>query len=162
MDVWWTNHFDCNRRDTYCKLGSFAKPPSLLILTPRPAKNFGLSYLIWKSTLCSLTSKSHFYSPRKLWAAGCIQQLKLLFLQYLAIPGFPQSDQQAQCRHWFTVKHSKADLLTSSHPQNSSSHLLGLQGPQQTPAYALILLYKMIVFVFVLAVGFLRKANQIV
>ena len=31
------------------------------------------------------------------------------------------------------VKHSKVDLQTSSHPQNSVSHLLGLQGPQQTP-----------------------------
>ena len=28
-----------------------------------------------------------------------------------------------------------ADLLTSSHPQMSASHLLALQGPQQTPAY---------------------------
>ena len=27
-----------------------------------------------------------------LWAAGCIQQLKPLFLRHLAIPGFPQSD----------------------------------------------------------------------
>ena len=27
-----------------------------------------------------------------------------------------------------------ADLLTSSHPKMSVSHLLGLQGPQQTPA----------------------------
>ena len=33
----------------------------------------------------------------------------------------------------FTVKHSKAGLQTSSHPQNSASHLLELQGPQQIP-----------------------------
>ena len=32
-----------------------------------------------------------------------------------------------------TVKHSKAGLQTSNHPQNSASHLLGSQGPQQTP-----------------------------
>ena len=32
--------------------------------------------------------------------------------------------QQAQCGGWFTVKHSKAGLQTSSHPQNSFS-LLG-------------------------------------
>ena len=31
-------------------------------------------------------------SPRVLWAAGCIQRLKLLFHRHLAIPGFPQSD----------------------------------------------------------------------
>ena len=37
--------------------------------------------------------------------------------------------QQAQCGHWFTVKHSNACLQTSSHPQNSASHLLGLQDP---------------------------------
>ena len=42
--------------------------------------------------------------------------------------------QQAQCGCWFTVKHSKAGLQTSSHPQHSASHLLGLQGLQQTPA----------------------------
>ena len=35
--------------------------------------------------------------------------------------------QQAQCGLWFTVQWSIADLLTSSHPQMSASHLLGLQ-----------------------------------
>ena len=34
----------------------------------------------------------------------------------------------------FTVKHSKGGVQTSSHPQNSASHLLGLQGLHQTPA----------------------------
>ena len=93
--------------------------------------------LIWKPTLCSLTNKSHYCSPRVLWAAGCIQQPKLLFLQHLAIPGFPPEwsyCQPPQCWHWFTVKHSKAGLQTSSHPQNSASHLLGLQSLQQTSA----------------------------
>ena len=33
-----------------------------------------------------------------------------------------------------TLVHCVADLLTSSHPQMSASDLLGLQGPQQTPA----------------------------
>ena len=42
--------------------------------------------------------------------------------------------QQAQCGPWFTVKHSKAGLQTSSHPQNSASYLFGLQCLQQTPA----------------------------
>ena len=37
--------------------------------------------------------------------------------------------QKAQCGCWFTVKHSKAGLQTSSHPQNSASHMLWLQGP---------------------------------
>ena len=41
--------------------------------------------------------------------------------------------QQAQCKKWFTVKHSKTGLQTSNHPQNTASHLLRLQGPQQTP-----------------------------
>ena len=42
--------------------------------------------------MCSLTSESHYCSPRVLIAAWCIQQLKLLFLSHLAIPGFPQSN----------------------------------------------------------------------
>ena len=36
--------------------------------------------------------------------------------------------------HAHGVKWNIADLLTSSHPQMSASHLLGLQDPQQTPA----------------------------
>ena len=32
------------------------------------------------------------------------------------------------------MTHSAAGLLSSSHPQSLASHLLGLQGPQQTPA----------------------------
>ena len=48
-------------------------------------------------------------------------------------PGWPYC-RQAQCGRWRSLKWSIADLLTSSHPQMSASHLLGLQGPQQTPA----------------------------
>ena len=44
------------------------------------------------STQCLLTGKSHYCLPGVLWAAGCIQPLKLLFLQNHFIPGFPQSD----------------------------------------------------------------------
>ena len=53
-------------------------------------------------------------------------------------PGWPYC-RQAQCGSWFTVQWSIADLLTSSHAQMSASHLLGLQGPQQSPA---ILFYR--------------------
>ena len=42
--------------------------------------------------------------------------------------------QHTHCRLLFTVKHSKAGFQTSSHPQNSASHLLGLQGLHQIPA----------------------------
>ena len=34
------------------------------------------------SALCLFTSKSHYCSPSMLWAPGCDQQLKLLFLQH--------------------------------------------------------------------------------
>ena len=44
---------------------------------------------------------------------------------------------QAQCGHWFTVKWSLADLLTSSHPQMSASHLLGLQVRANGPSWIL-------------------------
>ena len=94
--------------------------------------------LLWSGNLqlFSLTSESHYASPRVLWAARCIQQIKLLFLWHShpwVPPDWPYC-QKAQCGRWFTVKHSKAVEQTSSHPQNSASHLLGLQGPQQTPA----------------------------
>ena len=36
----------------------------------------------------------------------------------------------------------KAGLQTSSHPQNSAFHLLGLQGLQQTPASLMTLLLR--------------------
>ena len=65
--------FVCNRGDTYYSIiagsrqGSLAKPLSLLFLTPRPALSSHqhrtlVCLLIWKSTLCFLTSKSHFCS----------------------------------------------------------------------------------------------------
>ena len=50
----------------------------LLFLTPRPAlsshqqRTLVCLLLIWKPTLCSLTCKSHYCSPRVLWAAGCL------------------------------------------------------------------------------------------
>ena len=75
--------------------------------------------------------KIHYCLPRVL----CIQKPKLLFLQHLAIAGFPQSDDtvsKLSVDADFTVKHSEIGLHASSHPQNSASHLLGLQGPQQT------------------------------
>jgi hypothetical protein len=62
-------------------------------------------------------------------SALCIQQLKLLFLQHLAIPRSPQSDHTASVR---TLVH--CETQTSSHPQNLAFYLLGLQGPQQTPS----------------------------
>ena len=92
----------------------------------------------WKPTP-QCTSKSHCCLPRVLWAAGCIQQLKLFFFQHLAIPGSPQSDHTVSKLStdagslWNTVKQAW------SHPQNSASHLLGLQGPQQTPAQRMLI-----------------------
>ena len=55
--------------------------------------------------------------PMALCTAGRIPQAKLPTLN-------------TQCGRWHTLKWSIADLLTSSHPQMSASHLLGLQGPQ--------------------------------
>jgi hypothetical protein len=57
--------------------------------------------------------------------------------RYLAISGFPQSDHtigKPKTNAGSLCSKSIAGLLTSSHPQMSASHLLGLQGPQQTPA----------------------------
>jgi hypothetical protein len=55
---------------------------------------------------------------------------KVAISRHLVTPGFPPVwpyCQQAQCGHWHSLKWSIADLLTSSHPQMSASHLLGLQ-----------------------------------
>ena len=62
------------------------------------------------------------------------QSCHLSASSHLRVPPVWQYSQQAQCGGWRSLKWSIADLLTSSHPQMSASHLLGLQGPQQTPA----------------------------
>ena len=64
---------------------------------------------------------------------------------HLSTPSHPQVPlawpycRQAQCRCWRSLKWSIADLLTSSHPQTSASHLLGLQvhanGPSSAKSY---------------------------
>ena len=65
---------------------------------------------------------------------------------HLSTPRHPQAPQewpycrQAQCRRWFTMQWSIADLLTSSHPQMSASHLLRLQvcaNQRSTPCISL-------------------------
>ena len=139
--------FVCNRRDIYYSITTGSRQGSMSLLSPTPPpvlsyhQHRTLVCLFWSGTL-HYTVLTHQRIPlllakRVLWAAWWIQQLKLLFLWYLSIPGFLQSDhtvRQAQCGRWFTVKHSKAGLQTSSHPQNSATHLLGLQGLQQTQA----------------------------
>ena len=62
--------------------------------------------------------------------------------RHLAIPGFPQSD------HTFSKPSADAGSLCSdSRPpdlkSSSASHLLGLQGPQQTPSCPCIILSKL-------------------
>ena len=61
--------FGCNRGDTTRPALSSHEHRTLVCL-----------FLIWKPTLCSLISKSHYCLLRVLCAAGCIQKLKLLFL----------------------------------------------------------------------------------
>ena len=115
--------FVCDRRDSKQYHGGLkeAKPAlSSLIIT-----------MVWRTLAGDYTVQTHRQIPPLLAkSAGCIQQ-SLLFLQHLAMPKFLQGDHTVsklseQCRRWFTVKHSKAGLQTSSHPQNSASHLLGL------------------------------------
>ena len=58
--------------------------------------------------------------------------------QHLAIPGFPRVTilltSPVRMLVHCVLKHSRPQLLTSTHPQISDYHLLGLQGLQQTPA----------------------------
>ena len=109
--------------------GSWAKPLSLLFLTPRPVlsshqhRTLVCLFLIWKPTLCSLTSESLYCSPRVFCTAGCIQQLNLLSLQHLAIPGFPQSDHTVSKLSsdagslWNTVKQaSRPQVILTTQP----------------------------------------------
>ena len=96
-----------------------ARPsPYLLFLTPRPAISSHQHRTFWSGNL--------FCSPRVLWAAGCIQAQNHSFSDtYIVIPGWSCCQQ--------ALKHNKAGIQTSSHPQNLAFHLFGLQGPQQTP-----------------------------
>ena len=58
-----------------------------------------------------------------LWAPGCTQQLKPLFLQHLPIPGFPQSDHTGGKLSadtgslWNTVKQaSRSQVILKTQP----------------------------------------------
>ena len=123
--------FVCDRRDS--------KPYHGGLKEAKPALSSLIITMVWRTLAGDYTVQTHQQIPPLLAkSAGCIQQ-SLLFLQHLAMPKFLQGDHTVsklseQCRRWFTVKHSKAGLQTSSHPQNFP--LLGLQGPQQTPACA--------------------------
>ena len=68
-----------------------------------------------------------------LCAVECILQTKLTSLNTWPSPGFPRmtilSASPVQ-----TIVHCVADLLTSSHPQMSASHLLGLQVRANRPS----------------------------
>ena len=88
--------------------------------------------LIWKPTIPMLFAKTAL----SCWMHPIAQTTLLPTPSHPWVPPEWPYCQQAQCEQCFTVKHSKAGLQNSSHSQNSASHLLGLQGPQQTPAYS--------------------------
>ena len=83
---------------------------------------------LWPTTACPCYFLLRDVSFRQSWhlSTTCHPQVP---------PEWPYC-QQAQCKHWFTVWWRIADLLTSSHPQMSDSNMYGLQGPQQSPAWA--------------------------
>ena len=67
---------------------------------------------------------------------------KVAISRHLVTPRVPPMwpyCQQTNWERWRSLKWRIADLLTSIHPKMSASNLLGLQGPQQTPAMMRIL-----------------------
>ena len=114
----------------------FAKPLLLLFLTPRPAlsshQHGTLVCLFWSGNLyCTvlthqgitwLLAKSAF----SCWMYPTAQIVLSLIPSHPWVPPEWPYCQQAQWRCWYTVKQCKVVLQTSSHPQNSASHLLVL------------------------------------
>ena len=76
--------------------------------TTAPQEHFELFDIIPKSPNYSFTNTRHLWVIPE-WLSCC----------------------RAQWGYWLVVKHSKVGRQTSSHPPNSASHLLGLQGPKQ-------------------------------
>ena len=78
---------NCNRGDTYYSImvgsrqGSLAKPLSLVFLTPRLALS---SHQLWSA---NFDLETYTVAHQE-----CFELLDTLFLQHLAIPGFPQSN----------------------------------------------------------------------
>ena len=75
------------------------------------SKEFWSAYFGQEHTLFTLTSKSHYYSPRTLYPTAQItlSQTPSHSSEWLHC-------QQAQYRRWFTMKHSKADLSPKIQP----------------------------------------------
>ena len=101
--------------------GSLAKPLSLLFLTPRLAlSSYQHRTLVWKPTLCSLTSKSYYCSPRTLscWMYQTAQ------IALSLTPGFPQRN--------YTVNKLSADagsLWTTVRQASRPQVILKIQPP---------------------------------
>ena len=80
---------------------------------------------------------THCCSPVALCTVGCImrQIWHLLKPSHPPVPLVWPYCRQAQCGCWCSLKWIIADLLTSSHPQMSASHLLGLKVRANGPSY---------------------------
>jgi hypothetical protein len=94
-------------------------------------KEFGLPISVGLLHHMHSPAQSYYCSPRALWAAGCLAWPKSHFLRQPGHPGFPQS---VHVDAELSADAGSTWLLSSNHPQILASHLLGLQGPQQTPA----------------------------
>ena len=64
--------------------------------------------------------------PLVLRDVSCMQSWQLSTPSHPKVPPEWPYCWQTRCGHWFTVKRSIADLLTSSHPQISASHCWSL------------------------------------
>ena len=109
--------------------GSLAKPLSLLFLACRSALSSQQ-----RRTLVCLFWSGNLHSPANPTAA---HQAQAATAQTTLSPSHPVVPRVTilSTSSVRTMIHNNSSLQTSSHPQNSASHLLGLQGPQQTPAF---------------------------
>ena len=92
-----------------------------------PAYNFGLPILV-RSLHSAHSPANHTTACQKHFEKLDVSKFLDYSFSGFWVPSELPYFQWAQCGHWLTVRHSKADIQTSSHPQNSASHLLGLQG----------------------------------
>ena len=92
---------------------------SIVILSRGLKSSWLKSILIWKPVhhqIPLLLTKSDM----SFWMYPIAQTTLSPTLSHPWVPPEWPYCQQAQCGRWFTVKHSKAGLQTSSHPQNSA------------------------------------------
>ena len=106
---------------------------------------FKINFFSWKidGSMCewNKTILQHFTQWNPVTHCCSLRDVSCRQSCHLSTPSHPRVPpvwpycRQAQCGRWRSLKWSIADLLTSSHPQMSASHLLRLQVRSNGPSF---------------------------